>query len=311
MKTTYVSMAIIDTHNAIIQPLAPEWFQHRVSKVDVLRLDLIHPTISGNKWFKLEHNIQHALEKGYKSILTFGGAYSNHLHATAATAQLYNIKSIGMVRGLHAAQNLTPTLFACVAMNMELVFVTKEEYAQKDNPEWLQKLSNQYNNPFIIPEGGANEYGRKGAEEIASLIPQTYTHICVSVGTGTTFIGLCNALSTDQHVIGFAPMKKGVYLNEEVKPYLLQSKNRQILDNWAFGGFGKWNETLITFMNDFYATHHIPLDMVYTAKMMYGIKEMIDNSIFPTDAKILCIHTGGLQGNMSIEDKLYLAEPHI
>ena len=267
-------------------------------EVDMLRLDLIHPVISGNKWFKLKYNIEHALKNGYSSLLTFGGAYSNHLIATAAAAKESGLESIGIVRGHHAKENFTPTLLQCRSLGMQLHFISREAYKVKEKSgEW----SSQFPEACIIPEGGSNELGRKGAEEITSYITKSYTHVAVSVGSGTTFAGLRNALPETVALLGFAPMKKGAYLADELSP---GKTNWLLTDEYHFGGFGKWNEKLIAFMNTFYERHHIPLDIVYTSKMMYGLQAQLLERHFPDDAKILCIHTGGLQGNASISELL-------
>jgi 1-aminocyclopropane-1-carboxylate deaminase len=268
-------------------------------EVSMLRLDLLHPIISGNKWYKLKHNIAIATTEGRNTILSFGGAYSNHLIATAAAAQNAGLKSIGMVRGLHAEQEKTQVLQQCAAMGMELHFLNREEYSRKAEVPFLQALSDQFNHPFIIPEGGANDEGRVGAGEIAKLIPDDYTHICLSVGTATTLIGLRNALPLAQNVMGFAPMKGGTYLNEHISHFLLPEKNAQwsLTDWYHFGGFGKVTSRLYEFMGIFYADYGFPLDKVYTAKMMFGIKDLIPEDTFDIGSKILCIHTGGLTGN--------------
>lgn len=291
------------SQHAFIQPLNPIWYQGRAERIDMMRLDLLHPVISGNKWFKLKHNLKFAIENGYDDVLTFGGGFSNHLVATAAAAKEFGIRSIGIIRGQY--DEFTATLQACKELDMELVFVSKAEYAKKEDADWLEALSKKYNKPYIIPEGGANERGRVGAEEIADLVPGIYTHICVSVGTGTTFAGLCNKLPETQNVLGFAPMKQGSYIANEISSFIKKDTDWQVFDRWHFGGFGKWNEELINFMNDFYRLNNIPLDFVYTAKMMYGVGELLKEGIFLGDAKILCVHTGGLQGNASVQDLLY------
>jgi 1-aminocyclopropane-1-carboxylate deaminase len=291
----------------LVQRLPLEWGGvDKDYSVDVLRLDLIHPIISGNKYFKLKYNLQHALEKGYKSVLTFGGAYSNHLHATAAAAKEFNLSSVGLVRGHHAEHQLTETLRDCKELGMELKFLSREAYVQKEDPEFLQQLAAEYPNTFIIPEGGANQQGREGASEISDLIPPGYTHICVSIGTGTTFIGLRNTLPTSQILLGFVPMKGGTYLHSTIPSYLYPGKdvNWQLLDHYHFGGFAKSTADLVSFINTFYTHTSIPLDVVYTSKMFYGIRDLIQNSFIPASAKILAIHTGGLQGNRSIRHKL-------
>lgn len=299
-------MVIIPDHQPAIHPISPDWYNDKVAEVAMLRLDTVHPEVSGNKWYKLKHNIEYCLQHGIGRVLTFGGAYSNHLVATAAAAQLAGLKSVGIVRGTYAQEQMTATLHACMGYGMQLHFTSIEEYKRKDEPETLRHLSEQYANTFIIPEGGANEQGRAGAGEIAALIPEHFTHIAVSVGTGTTLIGLANQLRPNTRISGYAPMKGGAYLNAEVASYIAEGKkaNVHIYDTWHFGGFGKHNDELISFMNDFYNSQAIPLDVVYTAKMMYGIREQLLSGIYSSDKRILCIHTGGLQGNASLGSKL-------
>ncbi len=297
-------MDTIDERKAIIQPIAKEWYNQQVAALDMLRLDELHPVISGNKWFKLRLNIRHALDAGFKSIVTFGGGYSNHLIATAWASKVFGIKCIGIVRGRYDV--LTPTLSACKDAGMQLIFVTKEEYERKEDAAWIRDMAAHFDELFIIPEGGANEWGRVGAGLINRFINDSYTHIAVSVGTGTTLTGLRNKLPHKQQIVGFAPMKQGSYLKEYISEHLHEGNNTnwQVVDDWHFGGFGKWNDELLQFMNDFYRTNNIPLDIVYTSKMMYGLRRMIEDGFFPTDARILCIHTGGLQGNASVIEKL-------
>lgn len=296
-------MDIIDESRIEIQPLSAEWIGNDSINIDMLRLDLIHPIVSGNKWYKLRHNIDDATAQGFDTILTFGGAYSNHLSATAGAAKAYGISSIGIVRG---EGQITETLRQCNDMGMELYFISREEYREKEDPEFLEALSEQLGHPYIIPEGGANEAGRIGSERIEWEIPDGYTQVCVSVGTGTTFTGLRNALDPNIQLIGFAPMKQGTYLAEMIKPFLRdgQDTNWKLLDRWHFGGFGKSNDTLIEFMNSFYRGNNIPLDVVYTSKMMYGVKELVAEGHFSAGAKVLCVHTGGLQGNVSVKGRL-------
>lgn len=293
-------MDTIDIQNSKLK------IQNIAKQLHIFRLDHIHPIISGNKWFKLKHNLAFAKENNYKSILTFGGAYSNHLIATAAAAKEFDLESIGIVRGLHAKENLTLTLQHCESLNMQLQFITKEEYDLKEDKTWLENLSKKYPEAYIIPEGGKNELGIKGVEEIAQLIPDHYTHVAISIGTGTTFTGIRNALDEKISMLGFAPMKNGKYLADQIQP---TKDNWQLIDDYHFGGFGKWNDKLIDFINEFYRVNNIPLDIVYTSKMMYGLQQMISNNFFDADAKILCIHTGGLQGNVSVEDKLCFKIP--
>lgn len=296
-------MDIIPEQEPFIQQLSNRWYDGKVAEVAMLRLDVIHQHVSGNKWYKLKYNIQHCYSHGVKSILTFGGAYSNHLAATAAMANISGLKSIGVIKGTYAEKELTPTLRFCIDNGMQLVFVSHEDYARKYDNDWLAELSVRFNNPMLIPEGGANEYGRKGAKEIAGLIPEQYTHVVVSVGTGSTLCGIVDGLGENVRVSGLAPMKGGKYLQEEISKYT-DKRNFTIYDNWHFGGFGKHTEELVLFMNKFYQENNIPLDMVYTAKMMYGLREQIMDGLYPADARILSVHTGGLQGNITLTGKL-------
>lgn len=297
-------MDTIDESRVIIQPLNEEWYQRKVAAMDMLRLDLLHPVISGNKWYKLRLNIKHAQENGQKAIVTFGGGYSNHLVATAYAAKLYGIKATGIVRGNYEV--LTPSLQQCRAEGMELIFVSQEDYKNKNDSEWINKLVANFDELLIIPEGGANEWGRAGAGLINRFIKNTYTHVAVSVGSGTTMIGIRNKINERQQVLGFVPMKQGVYLKGYISEHIQpgSNKNWQLFDNWHFGGFGKWNDELLSFMNDFYRQNNIPLDIIYTSKMMYGIKDMLMAGDFDEGARILCVHSGGLQGNVSVKDKL-------
>lgn len=297
-------MDIIDDRLAVIQPLSKFWYEQKVARMDMLRLDLLHPVVSGNKWYKLRLNVKHAIENGFKTIVTSGGGFSNHLIATAFTAKRFGIKSVGIVRGKYDL--LTPTLKACIAEGMELIFVTQEDYKNSHQPEWAANIVAHFDEIMIIPEGGANEWGRAGAGLLSRFVKEDYTHVIVSVGTGTTLIGLRNKISEQQQILGFVPMKNGAYLKDNISSHLApgKDKNWQLFDDWHLGGFGKWNNELLGFMNDFYRENNIPLDIVYTSKMMFGIRELLANNSFSSCDKLLCVHTGGLQGNMSVQDKL-------
>ncbi len=297
-------MATIPNQEPFIQSLNPDWYQQSVAQVDMLRLDVIHPVVSGNKWYKLQCYIQDAQQKQSTGILTFGGAYSNHLVATAAAASAFDMASIGVVRGMHAAETLTPTLQQCVAFGMTLLFVTKEEYDRKYDEDYHSELTLKYPGCYIIDEGGAGELGVKGSEAIARYIPVGYTHVCLASGTGTTLAGIRRALKDDVQVFGYVPMKGGKYISDDIDKYLAEGKTYTLFDEWHFGGFGKQNDELVAFMNTFYGINNIPLDMVYTGKMMLGIKEQLKSGYFPEGSRLLCIHTGGLQGNSTIKDKL-------
>jgi len=297
-------MAIIDERLAVIQSLNKVWYQGKVAGIDMLRLDKLHPVISGNKWYKLRLNLAYAIDHGYKTVVTFGGGYSNHLVATACAAKLFGLQSVGIVRGRH--DTLTPTLQQCRDYGMELLFVTREDYKNRHQPEWAAQLTAHFDEILIIPEGGANERGRTGAGLLTRFIDSSYSHIALSVGTGTTLAGLRHKLAGPQHIMGFVPMTQ----IEEQQHYISEHLQADKAGTWSliadkyFGGFGKWNDELLHFMNDFYSDNKIPLDVVYTSKMMYNMQQLLADNYFNSCDKILCIHTGGLQGNVSVKEKL-------
>lgn len=288
----------VDEDKIIIQDLK-DFAKDSSIRVQMLRLDAIHPIISGNKWYKLKYNIEQALRQNARGLLTFGGAYSNHLIATAAAAYHAGLGSTGVVRGIYSATQLNPVLQQCMVYGMQLHFVSREEYHLKEDANFQQSLLHLFPDYLLIPEGGANEAGRKGAAEIAAFIPPDASHVLVSVGSATTFIGLRNALPAEQQVIGFAPMKGGVYLNMEIEHCLLPQKNNnwQLVDDYHFGGFGKFTPQIAGFMSEFKQQYGFELDRVYTAKMMMGLQDKLGKSIFPEGSRIICIHSGGLTGN--------------
>lgn len=288
-----------------IDAIENEWTLKNSIQLQMLRLDQIHPVVSGNKWFKLKYNIADAIAKGCSSLLTFGGAYSNHLIATAAAAKAFGLSSIGIVRGLHAKEKFTETLHACENMGMQLHFIERASYDKKEEPYFLQSLKSQFPDSYVVPEGGNNESGRRGTAEIATYIQDKYSHVALAIGTGATFAGIREALDNNIDMLGFTVMKGGDYLNDTIRNALTTSNaNWSIVPEYHFGGFAKCNELLIDFMNQFYENHQIPLDLVYNAKMMFGVMEMIKDGRISQGSKVLCIHTGGLQGNQTVSDEI-------
>jgi len=189
---------------------------------------------------------------------------------------------------------------------MERIFVSKEDYNDRHEPGWVNEFVQHFDDILFVPEGGANEWGRAGAGLLSRFVTDDYTHIALAVGTGTTLIGLRNTLPPHQQVIGFAPMKEGAYLSAHIQSHLHagHERNWKLVDAYHFGGFGKWTKELVAFMNDFYRDNKVPLDMVYTAKMMYGIQDMLLRNEFTVSDRLLCIHSGGLQGNSSLAKEL-------
>ena len=272
----------------------------------MLRLDLIHPEISGNKWFKLKYNIEYAKEKGYKKILTFGGAYSNHIVATAAACKYLGLDSIGIIRGEKHVP-LNHSLAFAQNCGMKLEFVSRELYRNKTDENFLKDLQVKYLDAYIIPEGGANNLAIKGCAEINQLIPGDTDLICLACGTGSTMAGIVSAANSNQEIIGFSALKGGDFLLDEVENFLKEETTSEVKfainSSYHFGGYAKYNQQLIDFMNDFYSLTNIPLDFIYTAKMVYGLMDMIKSGEI-SSKRIVAIHTGGLQGNYTIKEKL-------
>lgn len=267
----------------------------------IKREDLLHTLISGNKYRKLFYNIEFAKKNKYKQLLTFGGAYSNHILATAAAGSEFGFKTIGVIRGEELGKNLentfanNPTLKAAYDLGMEFHFVTRSDYRLKDTPVFLEIIDKLFPGSYILPEGGTNELAVKGCEAILNMSTDCYDYICLAAGTGGTIAGVINAAKPHQKVIGF-PALKGDFLQSEIEKYSNDNKNWELSLDYHFGGYAKINEELITFMNSFTNNTSILLDPVYTGKMVYGVLDKIKNNYFPKNAKILLIHTGGLQG---------------
>ena len=271
----------------------------RKIQLQLLRLDQIHPAVSGNKWFKLHQYIEMVQQGQYAGIITFGGAYSNHLVATAAACYYHYIPCIGMVRGLEGVEQPTESLKECSQWNMDLQFLSRTAYAKKNDPAFLSQLQDQYPDHLIIPEGGYGTPGITGAGRINAYIPPDTDIIALPVGSGTTIMGIINELHEKQQAIGFATIKQGEYLKETIKQNCLNT-NWKLETEYHFGGFGKHKPELINFINNFRQQQGIILDFVYTAKMMYGLLHCIEKYDWQ-DKKIVALHTGGLQGNRSIQ----------
>jgi len=260
--------------------------------IDILRLDQIHPNISGNKWFKLKYNLQLAAEQGCKQIISFGGAYSNHLHALAYAGKLANLPTLGIVRG---EEVINPTLTDCKTWGMDLQFISRAEYKTKTDLKFLQALATRHPRAYIIPEGGDNELGRKGCTEILSAeMISRYDILCCSIGTGTTIKGLSETFK--HSVWGFAPFKNAHSLQQKIGESF---PNIKYIDDYHFGGFGKVKPALLDYISYFKSKYKIELDQVYTAKLFYGLQSELSKLKNRADKKILVIHTGGLQGNRS------------
>lgn len=271
-------------------------------KLQLARLDKIHPVVSGNKLFKLHYFLDEAMQSNHKTMVSFGGAYSNHLVAIAFAGKESGLKSIGIVRG-EEPKNLSHTLQQCLQYGMQLQFITRNEYKNTGQPDFINNLKLKYGDFTLVPEGGYHPLGAAGASLIIDLLKdKNATHICTATGTATTLAGLLLKAQQSQQVIT-VPVIKNMNDIEERLFYLINKKkhnNLQIFDGYHFGGYAKKTEELINFMNVFYTNYGVPTDFVYTAKMMYAILDKINNNFFPAGSSIVCLHTGGLQGNQSL-----------
>ena len=268
----------------------------------VKREDLLHPFISGNKYRKLKYNLIEAKKQNKNTLLTFGGAYSNHITAVAAAGNEFNFKTIGVIRGEELARSkfLNPTLQFAKQQGMDLHFITRREYKNKTTSTFINDLKKKIGDFYLIPEGGTNALAIKGCEEILSQTDKKFDYVCTAVGTGGTIAGLVKSSNKNQTIIGFSALK-GIFQTSEIAKHTAK-KNYFITDKYCLGGYAKINEELINFINEFKQKTGIPLDPVYTGKMMFGIFDMLKNNYFPENSRILAIHTGGLQGRQGMND---------
>ena len=269
--------------------------QKKVSLV-LKREDRIHPLISGNKYRKLKYNLKEAKTQGFDTLLTFGGAFSNHIAATAYAGKIHGLKTIGIIRGEELAQKWqeNSTLKLAESHGMQFKFVSREAYREKDTPQFIDDLKEEFGAFYLLPEGGTNPLAIKGCEEILTTSDANFNVVCCAVGTGGTIAGISNGAFRSQKVLGF-PALKGDFLQEDICKFALR-ENWKLVTDYHFGGYAKVTEELVSFINDFKLNTQIPLDPIYTGKMIYGILDLIQKGYFPPKTKILAIHSGGLQG---------------
>ncbi len=262
----------------------------------IKREDLLHPFVSGNKFRKLKYNLEDASSGGFETILTFGGAYSNHIAATAYAGKKNGFKTIGVIRGEELQSNWleNPTLKFAFEQDMQFKFVSRESYREKKQKGFLKALEAEYGSCFILPEGGTNFAAVKGCEEILTGEDAGFDFICCCVGTGGTLAGIVNASLPNQQVLGF-PAIRGGFIKEDIRKFTTK-KNWDLKVEHHFGGYGKVTQQLVIFINDFKERTAIPLDPVYTGKMLFGVLDLVKSGFFPKGSKILVIHSGGLQG---------------
>jgi 1-aminocyclopropane-1-carboxylate deaminase len=269
--------------------------RHNEISADVLRLDKIDPVISGNKWFKLRYYLEEAKSQLKKGILTFGGAWSNHIIATATACHQNGLQSIGIIRGEEPPQ-LSPTLLHAKEQGMQLVFISRNAYQNKEIPATIQP--EEY---YIINEGGYGIMGARGASTILEHCHHNYTHYCCAVGTGTMMAGIINHTKAEQKTIGISVLKNNTRLDEMIQALVVHKNDDwKLIHDYSFGGYAKHQPALLQFMNEFYSQTGIPSDFVYTGKLFYAICDFVEKKYFSEGSRLLLIHSGGLQGNESL-----------
>lgn len=272
------------------------------------REDLLHPEVSGNKFRKLKYNIEEAKRQGKQCLLTFGGAFSNHIAATAAAGRLYGFKTVGVIRGEELEADLertlqgNHTLRTAHAAGMQLKFVSRSDYREKEGERMLQKLKKEFGDFYLLPEGGSNALAVKGCEEILTPDDKEFDVVCCAVGTGGTISGVINSAAPSQQVLGFSALK-GDFLSSEIRKHTSR-ENWELVTQYHFGGYAKVDPELIHFINGFKERHGTALDPIYTGKMLFGIFDLMQQGRFPENTRILAIHTGGLQGIAGMNQRL-------
>lgn len=303
---------MIQANPIVNQALDHPLLEEKGVELAIKRLDLVHPLVSGNKFFKLKYNLKEASNQGFQSILTFGGAYSNHIQTTSAAAKISGLNSIGMIRGEETLP-LNPTLEFAQKQGMKIEYVNRADYRKKNEAEYLDKLKEKFPNSFIIPEGGTNSLAIQGTSEILEEGDSKFKYIILSIGTGGTFGGILKGLLPHQTALGISSLK-GSFINKEIseliEKYQINLKGQwEINSDYHFGGYAKYNQKLIDFIWGFYESFGIILDPIYTGKMMYGLWDLIQKDHFSRGSKILAIHTGGLQGNLGFYERTNIKLP--
>jgi 1-aminocyclopropane-1-carboxylate deaminase len=300
---------LLPLENSIVQKVTFTPKNSKPIKLWIKRDDLLHPHISGNKYRKLKYNLEAAKEQNYNTLLTFGGAYSNHIAATAAAGKELGFKTIGIIRGdelsvdFERAVKENPTLKFAKQQGMQFKFVDRTSYRLKHTEEFIDKLKDEFSSFYLVPEGGTNQLAVKGCEEILGENESKFDYICSAIGTGGTISGIINSLKPHQKVLGF-PALKGDFLQNEIKKYVHSIDNWELKTNYNFGGFAKINKELVDFINDFKKQTSIQLDPIYTGKMLFGVIDLVKKGYFKEKVKILAIHTGGLQGIEGMNQRL-------
>ncbi|CAN5834510.1 pyridoxal-phosphate dependent enzyme [soil metagenome] len=294
-----------------LQLLHDPLLREKEVQVWVKRDDLLHPSISGNKWRKLKYNLREARRQGHGTLLTFGGAYSNHLAAVAAAGEEFGFQTIGLVRG-EEHQPLNPTLAFARSCGMQLHYLDRDTYRRKQEPAFLASIQEQYGPAYMLPEGGTNLLAVQGCTEIVAEITIPFDYVCCACGTGGTLAGIIAGLAGRRQVIGFPALKGGEFLATEIDA-LVRAFSGKSYSNWRletsfhFGGYARLTPELVSFIQNSKQQHQIQLEPVYTGKMIFGLFELIRQDAFPRGSTVVALHTGGLQGLEGMRERLGVA----
>lgn len=301
---------LFDLPKTPLQKVEDDFLINRGVNLFIKREDLNDAELSGNKLHKLKYNLLTAKKEGYETLLTFGGAYSNHIYAVAASGKRFGFNTIGVIRGEEHLP-LNPTLTFAKLCGMKLIYLDRTTYREKKSDSVIIKLQKQLGKFYLIPEGGTNELSVKGCTDIVKSVNIDYDIICTACGTGGTLAGIIAGLPANRLAIGFAVLKGASFLISDVKN-LLAASEAKYSDNWSinldyhFGGYAKVKTDLIKFVQSFSERTGIPLEPIYTGKMMYGIYDLISRREIDEGLTIVVIHTGGLQGMAGIKNKIKL-----
>ncbi len=295
-------------HNTPIHKIDDPIIKDSGIKLFIKREDLNHPELSGNKWHKLKYNLIAAKEMGYETLLTFGGAYSNHIYATAAAGKLFGFNTIGIIRG-EEHQPLNPTLSFASSKGMKIHYVNRKTYREKKSSKFINHLRQKFGRFYLIPEGGTNKLASKGASEIISNVDIDFDYVCCACGTGGTLAGLVTGLKGKKKAIGFSILKGGSFLLKDVGKLIYECAGKKY-NNWDInldfhlGGYAKINSELVEFIKRFQIISSIPIEPIYTGKLLLGIYSLILDNYFSNGVSILVIHTGGLQGLIGMKNNV-------
>ncbi len=289
----------ISIKKTLLQPLNDPLFKEKKIEVYLKRDDLIHPTVSGNKWRKLKYNLLEAQKQKQDTLLSFGGAYSNHIYALAAAGKLFNFKTVGIIRG-ERTEPLNPVLSFAKENGMRLHYISRSAYRDKYDPELVGEFKERFGHFYMVPEGGSNVLAVKGCIEVIEEIDIDFDHICTSCGTGGTLAGLVTGLIGEKKALGFSALKGGGFLKDDVDQ-LIKGYCGKTFSNWDisteyhFGGYAKSKPELLQFMKYFERTHKVPIEFIYTGKMFYGLYDLIKKDFFKPGETIVALHTGGVR----------------